>query len=150
MKTDFLRGFLIDPFKQTVAAIQLQSSLAVWYRILDCEYVETVRAGRYDELSIDIWIDDSGLLREPIYPQFRVGPLPLAGYGLVLASDSAGDTVGLPEELTVARFCAISKLAFEPYQKRVEPGMYVEQLTRSLELELPGIVRYTKEAIAQF
>ncbi|SRR6266436_949091 len=147
MKTKFLRGFFIDPFKAQVHAIEIVNEIHVWHQVLMCDCFTVCRLGApYAgcKLDLDIWVDDNGLLREPVWPRFKIRNGLLCGYGLVLATNSSGESVSVPEVIDVPSFAKLMAISFEPYQIRLDPGDYIEQITRSLELELPGLVRYCR------
>jgi len=75
----------------------------------------------------DMWVDDEGLLREPRYPMFRWEwyHQPLAGYGLINASVGP-ETVAtqMPAEFVQEH------IYWEPWEKRLDPKDYFEQLSR--------------------
>lgn len=148
MKTKFLRGFFIDPFKGRVEAIEIVDEIHAWHQALMCRGFERVGLGKPYQgcpVEVDIWIDEEGLLREPaVWPRFKIRNGPLCGYGLVLAHNSAGESVSVPEVVDLAAFVRLTAISFEPYQIRLKPDDYIEQITRSLELELPGLVRYCR------
>jgi hypothetical protein len=113
-------------------------------RVLASGFVEPVRIDRVGKLVIDIWLDESRLLRKPMAPRFKIRDTALIGYGLVLARNDGGETVSLPANFALAAFVDSTRIGFEPYQIRIKPEDCIEQLTRSLELEQPGKVCYLR------
>jgi hypothetical protein len=144
MKTKLLNALFIDPYKQQVVPIAIADDIGVWHRVLACGCVEPVRIDRVGKLVIDIWLDESRLLRKPMAPRFKIRDTALIGYGLVLARNDGGETASLPANFTLAAFVDSTRIGFEPYQIRIKPEDCIEQLTRSLELEQPGKVCYLR------
>jgi hypothetical protein len=123
-----LRGLLIDPYQKQVHEVSVKNDIHDWYRFLDCQILDVAHLGDYQGLPIDVWVDDEGLLHKPMPPCFRWGsyPNPLAGYGLILSSDQAGESISTNIELRVmGRF-----LRFEEWERRLDPEKYFDQLSR--------------------
>ena len=140
-----LRAFFIDPFKAQVCAIEIVYDTHVWCKLLMCECLDVARLQMIGapHLILDIWVDDYGMIRVPEpWPMWRVRGVELAGYGLVTMSDSVGETISLPGDLTVGMFVNQSPLQLEPWEKRLNPEDFHEQLMRSIELEQPTLVHY--------
>jgi len=122
-----LKALLIDPFQRRVHTLEIEHSLRAWYEALMCQCVDVVCVGRTEAgRRVDVWVDDEGLLRQPCWPCFKIGKAELCGYGLVLECDGGGESQGVtfgPEWL-------VGKLAFEVWEKRLNPADYFSQLTR--------------------
>lgn len=126
-----LRGILINPWKKEISEVQVEHDLHAWYKLLRCDCLCAARIGTIQgKLSLDVWLDDNGLLQEPVPPRFKVEgyPEPLCGYGLVLCSNSGGETVSLPKMLTHEVFLLTQKPGFEQWEKRMEPIDYPDHM----------------------
>jgi hypothetical protein len=122
-----LRAYLIDPFQRKVHTLDVTHELSAWYDMLECSCVDVVRIGTAPNgNAIDVWVDDEGLLRNEPYPLFRLGEGTLCGYGLVLECDSEGKSLGV----SFGHSWFEGKLRFEPWERRLNPADYFEQLTR--------------------
>lgn len=149
-----LTGLLIDPYKKRVESIEIAHDLQSWYQALRCNTVDVVTISEVPEFKrqMDIWIDDNGLLHEPVPPTFRLQAggrreVTLAGYGLVLGANTAnGETVSLPNGLTPSLFCRYTKLQFEQWEGRLDVQECISQVMRSIELEMPGRFRYVAQS----
>jgi hypothetical protein len=120
-----LKGLLIDPFQRKVHRVNVENNINDWYRFLDCDTVTGVYPPQPPET--DIFVDDNGLLREPIYPRFRLVTYgeELAGYGLVL---SHRGPESISTRLTPGELMPL--LQWEDWEKRLPPEPYFEQLSR--------------------
>lgn len=118
-----LRGFLIDPWKHQLTELQVDHSLQAWYKLLHCDSIDVCHIGQCAGLSVDVFVDDSGLLQEPPAPFFKLAGYhsTLCGYGLVLASDAQGETLSLPECLSPEVFARAQSLQMEHWEKRIDP-----------------------------
>jgi hypothetical protein len=129
---NLLRGILINPWKKEISEVQTERDIHAWYKLLHCDCLCVAHIGSTIQgaLSLDIWLDDNGLLQEPVPPRFKVEgyPHPLCGYGLVLCSDSGGETVSLPEMLTREVFVLTQHPGFEQWEQRMEPIDYPEHM----------------------
>lgn len=127
-KETILTGWLIDPYQKYAHQVQVKNDINDWYRLLDCDCLDIAHAGDYNGLPIDIWVNDNGLNLNPIPPLFRWVdyPNPLAGYGLVLSSDSQGESISTNlERRELGRF-----IHFEEWERRIDPEKYFDQLSR--------------------
>jgi len=119
-----LTGYLIDPFQRKVHEIETTDDILDWHKLLDCDTLDVARV----EQSVDIWVDDNGLLREPYYPLFYYLGYqnPLCGYALALSSNAEGESISL--KLPAGYFQA--KIHFEEWEKRLDPNNYFDQMSR--------------------
>lgn len=144
-----LTGLLIDPFKGEVAAIEVASHVDTWRKLLKCTTLNVVCVTRFKNGSLDIWVDSEGPLRGQPLPYFSVYKSPniggkqikLCGYGLVLAADGSGETFSLPASFKPEDFGQMTRLTFEPWKDRLNSNEYMDELLRTIELELPGRFR---------
>jgi hypothetical protein len=85
-------GYLIDPFAKTVTEVGYSGDFRQIYSLIECETFDVARVNKHGD---SIFIDDEGLIVEK--PQaffwFDGYPQPLAGKGLLLGSDSDGESV---------------------------------------------------------
>jgi hypothetical protein len=117
----------VDPFQRKVHEIQVGNHIRDWYRWCDCDCFDHVTLGELNGQVQDLWVDDEGLLREPQYPMWKWEDYsnPLCGYGLINASDG-------PETIATimpVRF-AEEKIDWEPWEHRIDPANYFDQLSR--------------------
>jgi hypothetical protein len=126
-----MKALLIDPYQRKIHEIQISHDLKAWYEVLECDCVDRAEIQRNPQgtRAIDIWVDDTGLIDEPVKPTFRLRgrEYPLAGYGLVLGANlTNGKSIDCP-------LCA-EKLApaimWEEWESRLNPADYFAQLTR--------------------
>ena len=106
-----MRAILIDPKSQTVSETEIGNSYVHIQRKIDCRAFDCVRLGDDDEHTI--YVDDEGLLNGKGYEvgMFRYdgdNPAYLAGRGVILATNSEGESVGAKLTLDYVR----SKVAF--------------------------------------
>lgn len=130
-----MRGLLIDPFQRKVHEIEVGNHIEDWHKWCDCELFDVARLGKIGTpgLEYDIWVDDEGLLREPNYPHFQWLRYynELAGYGLLLCSNSSGESISTDLPLEIAQ----RAIVWEQWERRLDPKDYFEQLSR---IYLPG------------
>lgn len=86
-----MRAILIDPFERSVKEIELAPGIKAIYAAIQADCFCTVNL---DAEGDAIYLDDDGLFKEG-QEFFAIGnyPHPLAGRGLVLGCDDAGDSV---------------------------------------------------------
>jgi hypothetical protein len=126
-----MKALLIDPYQKKIHEVEVSNDLQSWYDLLRCELVDRVEVHRnpQGDRAIDVWIDDEGLLREPTPPMFKVHgyPQPLAGYGLVLSANLAtGESISC----TLGASHLSGWISWEPWERRLNPQGYFEELTR--------------------
>lgn len=148
-KSKMLTGLFIDPFKGELSAVEIAHDSSVWRQVLKCSCIDCVCIAEVDPLlAIDIWIDDEGLLRNEPRPFFKVKKgrsfgfqeVKLCGYGLVLGCDpTTGKTVSL--DVPTDKFGPTVGLAFERWHHRLDANEHMDELLRTIELELPGKFR---------
>jgi hypothetical protein len=97
MEKETMKGILIDPKNKSITEVEHDDSLQDIYMHTDCDCITTVRIDGRDT----IYVDDNGLFRNPQhFFTFRHYPSPLAGKGLVLGADQAGESIS-PEHTTI-------------------------------------------------
>lgn len=105
--TKKLKGILIDPVAQTVTAVNVPRGYKNIYPFLSdppnglsVDRFTVVTLGHNDAL----YVDDEGLLKDPRYFfLWRGFPQPLAGRGLILGTDSEGESTDAAIDLSTAR-----------------------------------------------
>jgi hypothetical protein len=127
-KEVMLKGILIDPYQKQVHDVIVKNDIHDWHKMLDTEILDVAHAGMYQGLPIDIWVDDEGLLHDPHPPLFRWLDYPnvLAGYGLILSSDNAGESIST----NIPRADLGRLIRFEEWERRLDPANYFDQLSR--------------------
>jgi hypothetical protein len=125
-----VKAYLVDPYQRDVHTLTIEHNIRDWARLLDCQYLDVARVATLPNgRGVDVWVDDEGLLLEPIPPTFRLCGRVLAGYGLALEGNPEdGETheASFPIEWFKGR------LSFEQWEKRLDVRNYFEQLTRYL------------------
>lgn len=122
-----MKAYLIDPFQRKLHEVEVDNDLRSWYSALRCDCVDVVCVGQAPNgHRIDVWVDDEGLLPDEPRPMFRIGQSTLAGYGLVLESDSQGNSCGV----SFPRSYFYGKIFFEAWEKRLDPEKYLDEMTR--------------------
>ena len=85
-------GFLVDPYKQEITEVDVEDGLQSMYKHIQADCVDAAYLGDSD----DVWVDDEGLLNVSNetrlfgFPTYRNA---LAGYGLILGTNSEGESV---------------------------------------------------------
>jgi hypothetical protein len=97
-----MRAILIDPQNEAVTEVEYDGDYKSICKLIDAELFDCVRLG--DGAENTIYVDDEGLLngKRNTVGMFRVeggNPAYLAGKGLILATDSEGESIGT--ELTL-------------------------------------------------
>jgi hypothetical protein len=90
-----MRGILINPNDRTISEIEHAGGFEEMNRLIDAATGTTLRVTQEPDGSGDfVWLDDDGLLT-PAKAVWKWSgyPHPLAGIGLVFATDYAGETV---------------------------------------------------------
>ena len=84
-----MRAIKIDVVKETVEEIEISGSLDSMYAALQCDCICSV--GIHLTPCEVLWVDDEGLLKDPIGAFTIVGyPNPLSGHGIILGVTSSG------------------------------------------------------------
>lgn len=103
-----MRALLIDPKTQTIAETTYTGDYKHIYTLIESSLFDVVRLGDKEENTI--FVDDEGLINGKADPDvcgmFRVdgdNPAYLAGKGLMLATDSDGESVGTTMPLETLR-----------------------------------------------
>lgn len=113
-----MEAILIDPYTQTIEAIEYSGDWRDIKTLLGCELFTTV----YTEMADTIYVDDEGLYVEnQRFFKLKGYPQPLAGRGLVLGTTDDGDStdcvMSLEDIQDIVEFC--------PEGTHVEPVMTV-------------------------
>ena len=81
---------VIDAENETVTAVKLNGDYREIYRVGGFDCFDSVRIDQHNV----IYVDDEGLLHDPKhFFMFRGYPQPLAGRGVVLGVDDAGESI---------------------------------------------------------
>lgn len=85
-----MQAFLIDPFDQTVTAVEYSGNYQDIYKLIGASLFDVVRIRKGDS----IYVDDEGLFREEqAFFKHKDYPNPLAGKALVLGTNDEGDSI---------------------------------------------------------
>lgn len=85
-----MRAILIDPHAQTIAEVEHNGDFRQIYELIKAECFTTIRLDDRNAL----YLDDEGLYKpEQAFFEFGTYPQPLAGRGLILGFNHAGETV---------------------------------------------------------
>lgn len=99
-----MKGYLIDPYKQTIEEVDYDGNYRSIYGLLTAEGcpVGTFDTVRINDKQDVIFVDDEGLFkRDQKFFKHPGYPTPLAGKGLVLGGDTYGNTRGVSKAITL-------------------------------------------------
>lgn len=87
-----MKAILIDPINKTVQYVENEGGLDAIRKAIDTQYVERVTLGVRHEA---IWIDEEGRIngKGEKVGGFNIGPFDIAGKGLILDCNEAGDEI---------------------------------------------------------
>jgi len=96
-------GILIDPSKDAVTKVEIDNSvvgLSDLYSNIGCEMVERMVLGFMEDYSIDLWIDEEGMLNgaSERIGCFSIGDNILYGRGLIVLCDMDGESIAFDSE----------------------------------------------------
>jgi hypothetical protein len=130
-----MRSLLVDPFQRKVHVVDPGEHIADWHKYCDCLCFDHVCLGEHFGQVQDLWVDDEGLLKNEPYPMWvwenitepgLVKHTPkLCGYGLINASIGP-ETIATKMEPEYA----LNKIRWEPWEERLDPKNYFDQLSR--------------------
>jgi len=97
-------GILINPVESKVERVEFDNrivGLKELYDRLQCEVVERVPIASGEDFSVDLWLDEEGMLNgaSERIGQFQINDYMFAGYGLIILSDLEGESIGFPESM---------------------------------------------------
>lgn len=124
-----IRAVLIDPFKCDAFNLVVDwEDQADIHKLLDCDLIQSVPM---DSKRI-LWVDESGLLREPfVYPQFKIlgvnADCPLTGYGLVTGLKGGNISDYIPASNNGIAYGVVWE---EHWTRRINPDECIDQLLR--------------------
>ncbi len=87
-----MKAFLIDPFTKTITEVEHNGDYKQIYQLIGADCFDCARINEHGD---SIFVDDEGLLRDPVSPMFEhIGyPQALAGKGLVLGCNDEGEAI---------------------------------------------------------
>ena len=118
------RAILIDPFTETIMEVTMvDTKLQTIKNLIDCEIITVAGIGTSNQYrGIDLILDDEGLLKDSehqAYFKYGIQSQPYAGKALMVATDDEGETVSLPEIITVEKVSE-KVIFFKPSQKTLD------------------------------
>ena len=118
------RAILIDPFTETIIEVMMvDTKLQTIKNLIDCEIIEVAGIGTSNQYrGIDLILDDEGLLKDSehqAYFKYGIQSQPYAGKALMVATDDEGETVSLPEIITVEKVSE-KVIFFKPSQNTLD------------------------------
>ena len=118
------RAILIDPFAETIMEVTMvDTKLQTIKNLIDCEIITVAGIGTSNQYrGIDLILDDEGLLKDSehqAYFKYGIQSQPYAGKALMVATDDEGETVSLPESITVEKVSE-KVIFFKPSQKTLD------------------------------
>ena len=118
------RAILIDPFTETIMDVTMvDTKLQTIKNLIDCEIITVAGIGTSNQYrGIDLILDDEGLLKDSehqAYFKYGIQSQPYAGKALMVATDDEGETVSLPEIITVEKVSE-KVIFFKPSQKTLD------------------------------
>ena len=118
------RAILIDPFTETIIEVMMvDTKLQTIKNLIDCEIITVAGIGTSNQYrGIDLILDDEGLLKDSehqAYFKYGIQSQPYAGKALMVATDDEGETVSLPEIITVEKVSE-KVIFFKPSQETLD------------------------------
>ena len=118
------KAILIDPFTETIMDVTLvDTKLQTIKNLIDCEIITVAGIGTSNQYrGIDLILDDEGLLKDSehqAYFKYGIQSQPYAGKALMVATDDEGETVSLPESITVEKVSE-KVIFFKPSQETLD------------------------------
>ena len=118
------RAILIDPFTETIMEVTMvDTKLQTIKNLIDCEIIAVAGIGASNQYrGIDLILDDEGLLKDSehqAYFKYGIQSQPYAGKALMVATDDEGETVSLPEIITVEKVSE-KVIFFKPSQNTLD------------------------------
>jgi hypothetical protein len=118
------RAILIDPFTETIMNVTMvDTKLQTIKNLIDCEIITVAGIGASNQYrGIDLILDDEGLLKDKnsqAYFKYGIQSQTYAGKALMIATDDEGETVSLPENITVEKVSE-KVIFFKPSQKTLD------------------------------
>ena len=118
------KAILIDPFTETIMEVTMvDTKLQTIKNLIDCEIIAVAGIGTSNQYrGIDLILDDEGLLKDSehqAYFKYGIQSQPYAGKALMVATDDEGETVSLPEIITVKKVSE-KVIFFKPSQKTLD------------------------------
>lgn len=114
-----MQAILIDPFTQTIEAVDYSGDYKDIYSLLECDLFTTVYRVVVTAMADTLYVDDEGLyVEDQKFFKLKGYPQPLAGRGLVLGSTDDGDStdcVSTVEDIQdIVEWCA-DGMTVEPH-----------------------------------
>ena len=118
------RAILINPFNETIMNVTMvDTKLQTIKNLIDCEIIAVAGIGTSNQYrGIDLILDDEGLLKDSehqAYFKYGIQSQPYAGKALMIATDDEGETVSLPEIITVEKVSE-KVIFFKPSQETLD------------------------------
>ena len=118
------RAILINPFNETIIDVTMvDTKLQTIKNLIDCEIITVAGIGTSNQYrGIDLILDDEGLLKDSehqAYFKYGIQSNPYAGKALMIATDDEGETVSLPEIITVEKVSE-KVIFFKPSQNTLD------------------------------
>ena len=122
-----IKAILIDPFNETIIDVTMvDTKLQTIKNLIDCEIITVAGIGTSNQYrGIDLILDDEGLLKDSehqAYFKYGIQSQPYAGKALMVATDDEGETVSLPESITVEKVSE-KVIFFKPSQKTLDESI---------------------------
>lgn len=83
-----MKAYLIDPFEKSINEVEYSGDYKDIYKLIDAQLFDVA----YIDDNLAVYVDDEGLFKNE-QAFFQVGYAILAGYGLVLGTDSEGNSI---------------------------------------------------------
>ena len=87
-----MKTILINPFERTITEVDYNGDFHQIYGLIECDTFDCVRINNQGDA---IFVDDEGLIsgKEQAFFGWYGYPQPLAGRGMIIGSDIAGESV---------------------------------------------------------
>ena len=85
-----MKAFLINPRHCSITEVEYDDSMQAIYEYIDATLMDTVLLNEDRDVA---YVDDEGLYHTAFFWKFRDFPNPIAGNGLVLGTNAAGESI---------------------------------------------------------
>lgn len=94
-----MKAILINPEHHSITEVEYSGTLQDMYELIDCTLIDAIRINEHGDT---VYVDDEGLYNSNFYWTSGDYPHPIAGSGLVLGTDMAGESIS-PVTTTVEK-----------------------------------------------
>jgi len=85
-----MKAFLIDPEQHSITEFEYDGSMQAIYETIDATLFDSIILNDARDVA---YVDDEGLYNSHFYWRYKDYPHPIAGKGMVLGTDAAGESI---------------------------------------------------------